>query len=106
MTEPTATPPRRRWPRHLSRVFAGLALGLALSEVLFCVRARGAFPHLNVYVPDPRLGVRLRPGATERIATGSNPVTSVRIGPEGFRGAGLPPPADGEIVVVGDSQVF
>jgi hypothetical protein len=85
---------------------SGLALGLALAEAGFHARAHGAFPHVNAYVPDPILGVRLRPGATERIAFGKNPVTSVRINREGFRGADLPPPGDGEIVVVGDSQVF
>jgi hypothetical protein len=77
-----------------------------IAEAGFHVRDHGAFPHLNVYVPDERLGVRLRPGATERIVFGKNPVTSVRINGDGLRGAELPPAGDGEILVVGDSQVF
>jgi hypothetical protein len=84
----------------------GLVLGLVLAEAAFHVRDHGAFPHLNLYVTDARLGVRLRPGGSQRLAFGSNPVTSVRIGREGLRGGGLPPPGEDEVLVVGDSQVF
>jgi hypothetical protein len=77
-----------------------------IAEVAFHLRDHGAFPHLNLYVPDARLGVRLRPGAGQRLAFGGNPVTSVRIGRDGLRGNGLPPPSEGEVLVVGDSQVF
>jgi hypothetical protein len=105
-TSPSTRPAWRRWARRLAQAAAGLALGLALAEVAFHLRDHGAFPHLNVYVPDARLGVRLRPGATQRVAFGKNPVTSVRINGDGFRGADLPPPSEGEILVVGDSQVF
>ncbi len=84
----------------------GLAVGVGLSEEIFRLRDHGAFPHLNVYEADAELGTRLRPLATEKIAFNGNPVTDVRIGAEGFRGPGLPPPADDEIIVVGDSQVF
>jgi hypothetical protein len=88
-------------------VAAGLAVGLGLAEAAFHVRDRGAFPHLNVYVSDDRLGVRLRPGAAQRLRSGpNNPVTSVRINRDGLRGADLPPPTDAEVLVVGDSQVF
>src|SRR5262249_41385095 len=37
---------------------------------------------------------------------GGNPVTSIRINREGLRGADPPPPGEGEVLVVGDSQVF
>jgi hypothetical protein len=77
-----------------------------VAEGAFRLRDRGAFPHLNVYLPDARLGVRLRPGASQRLSAGTNPLTSVRINRDGLRGAELPPPADGEVLVVGDSQVF
>jgi hypothetical protein len=96
-------------PRALTsvlKVVAGLAVGLLLTEALFWWRDGGAFPHLNLYVPDARLGVRLEPGATQRVSFGGNPVTHVRIGREGLRGADLPPPSPGEVLVVGDSQVF
>jgi hypothetical protein len=102
--------------RHLSRrarragtalrICLGLVSGLTIAELLFARRDHGAFPHLNVYEADPVLGVRLRPGAKMRLAFGGNPVTSVRINQQGFRGADLPPPGGDEVVVVGDSQVF
>jgi hypothetical protein len=91
---------------RLAQSVAGLAAGLALAEGAFQIRDHGAFPHLNCYVADPVLGVRLRPGATEKVAFGGSEVTHVRINAAGLRGAELPPPADGEIAVVGDSQVF
>jgi len=82
----------------------GLALGLALAEGAFWWRDRGGFPHLNLYEADPALGVRLRPGASQRVSFRSNPVTSVKIGPLGLRGD--EPPAPGGVLVLGDSQVF
>ncbi len=85
---------------------AGLAIGLVTAELAFRYRDDGAFPHLNCYVADDQLGVRLEPGATERVAFGGNPTTSVRINAQGYRGADWPAPTPGEIVVVGDSQVF
>lgn len=84
----------------------GLGLGLVIAEGAFWVRDKGAFPHLNIYVEDADRGVRLRPGATERIRFSNNPVTSVRINEDGYRGAAWPAPAAEEIIVVGDSQVF
>ncbi len=84
----------------------GLALGLVAAEALFHYRDEGAFPHLNIYLPDPELGVRLMPGATTRIAFGGNPVTQVRINRDGYRGGELPAPGPDEVLVVGDSQVF
>ena len=84
----------------------GVAAAAAVAEGGYRLRDRGSFPHVNFYVPDARLGVRLRPGATERISFGGNPVTHVRINSDGYRGADLPPPREGEILVVGDSQVF
>ena len=84
----------------------GLCVGVALAEGVAWSADEGAFPHLNVYAADPELGTRLRPGATERVAFGGNPATEVRINTQGFRGAEWGPPAAGEVVVVGDSQVF
>ncbi|MFT3767087.1 MAG: hypothetical protein QM820_16440 [Minicystis sp.] len=103
---PPAAPPRRRWSRRLAQGLGGVVVGLAVAEGAFHLRDHGAFPHLNVYRPDARLGVRLRPGTAQRISAGKNPVTSIRINADGLRGADLPPPEGGEILVVGDSQVF
>lgn len=88
------------------RVALGLAVGAALSEAAFHARDGGAFPHLNLYAPDPTLGVRLIPGASMRLSFGGNPVTRVRINAAGFRGAELPASGGDEVLVVGDSQVF
>jgi lysophospholipase L1-like esterase len=103
---PPTKSPRRRAARRGIAVVLGLAAGLAAAEGIFYARDQGAFPHLNLYVPDDELGVRLRPGASQRLAFSGNPVTEVRINAAGFRGAELPPPSDNEILVVGDSQVF
>lgn len=104
---PKRLPLRARVPRMALRVFLGLAVGLALAEAAFHIRDDGAFPHLNVYEPDPELALRLRPRTSQRLAVAlGNPVTTVRVNGQGFRGADLPAPAGGEIIVVGDSQVF
>ncbi len=87
-------------------VAVGLALGLGLAEAAFRWVDGGALPHLDVYLPDAEAGVRLEPGATARVRVADNPVTEVRINSGGFRGADWPAPEAGELVVVGDSQVF
>lgn len=92
--------------RRAGQVAAGLIVGVAIAEGAFWIRDHGAFPHVNFYVGDARLGVRLRPGATERISFGGNPVTRVRINRDGTRGGALPLPGGNEILVVGDSQTF
>jgi SGNH hydrolase-like domain, acetyltransferase AlgX len=105
----SAPEPARRWLRWLSRgamMCCGLALGVAAAEGVFAYRDGGALPHLNVYVADAELGVRLLPGATQKVAFGGNPITSVRINGDGYRGGELPAPGKDDVLVVGDSQVF
>ncbi|HEY0480650.1 MAG TPA: hypothetical protein VGD37_24205 [Kofleriaceae bacterium] len=101
-------PARRwtRWPARAAMLLGGLAVGLGAAEAMFSYRDGGAFPHLNVYVADPELGVRLRPGATEDVGFAGNPITHVRINRAGFRGDELPAPGTDDVLVVGDSQVF
>ena len=96
----------RRWGLRALQATAGVIVALTITECAFHRRDHGAFPHLNVYIADPKLGVRLRPGATERVSFDGNPVTDVRINADGYRGAELPETSDDEILVVGDSQVF
>jgi hypothetical protein len=96
----------RRWARRIGQVLGGVLAGAVLAEGAFQWRDHRAFPHLNVYVPDARLGVRLRPGGSQHLSLGRNPITSVRINRDGYRGADLPAPSPGEIAIVGDSQVF
>ena len=61
--------PPRRWRRRAligGQILIGLALGLVAAEYAFHQRDGGAFPHVNFYVEDPSLGVRLAPGASMR----------------------------------------
>ncbi len=109
-------PPKRRlWLRRAficSQLVLGLGLGLWGAEYMFAKRAEGAFPHVNFYVPDAELGVRLEPGAEMVFRLGENPLTKIHVNTNGFRGPEWPEPTPdaapgtGEIVVVGDSQVF
>ncbi len=92
--------------RRAPQLFFGTLLGLALAEGMFWYADGGAFAHLNLYVADPVLGVRLAPGGTERVRLGGGAVTSVRINAEGYRGADWGPARADEIVILGDSQVF
>ncbi len=91
------------------QVLLGLAVGLVVAEGLFRWRDRGAFPHLNLYVADPEVGLRLRPNAAQAVQFGGAAVTSVRTNSQGYRGGEWPPPGDvatGEVLVLGDSQAF
>lgn len=100
----------RKWAMRGGLVVAGVLAGLALTELAFYLRDDGAFPHVNLYAADAELGARLRPNHSQRIAFAGNPVTSLRTNASGYRGADWPDPAPdaepGEILVVGDSQVF
>jgi len=99
----------RRYVRHALQALLGVACGLLIAEAVFWFRHQGAFPHLNVYQADATYGVRLRPGATTRIAFGGSPVTSVAIHAGGFRGSSPnaePAAKKGEVLFVGDSQTF
>lgn len=94
---------RARW----TAIAGGSALAaLVGAELAFRHADDGAFPHLNVYEADGALGTRLRPGASQRVSFHGNPVTDVRINAAGFRGGEWPAHTEGEVVMVGDSQVF
>lgn len=88
------------------KVLVGLALGLGVAELVFRSRDDGAFPHLNLYVEDAALGVALAPNGETRVKLGANPTTTVRTNALGFRGADWPAAGTGDVLVVGDSQVF
>jgi hypothetical protein len=92
---------------RILKVLLGLSLGLVLAEAVFWFRDDGAFPHLNIYLPHPHRGVSLQPYAEQklRVAT-DNPVTTVRVNSDGFRAPNWPEATEGEVLVVGDSQVF
>ena len=100
---------RPRWRRVLvisAQLLVGLGLGAGIAEWAFHSRDDGAFPHVNFYVADAELGVRLEPGASMRFRLRQNPVSDIHVNSRGFRGAPWPEPAAGEVLVVGDSQVF
>lgn len=89
------------------KVVVGLSLGLGLAELVFRMRDDGAFHHVNFYVEDEQLGVRLQPNASMRLqVAGKNPVTTAATNSQGFRAPEWPAPKAGEVLVVGDSQVF
>jgi hypothetical protein len=101
-------PAHKRWRRLaiFGQIALGLGLGLVLTEVAFAIRARGAFPHVNFYVPDAELGARLEPGAKMAFRLGDNPLTHITVNQQGYRGPEWPSAQPNEILVVGDSQVF
>jgi SGNH hydrolase-like domain, acetyltransferase AlgX len=84
----------------------GLGVGLFAAELIFRFRDGAGFSKLNLYRPDPDLGVRLIPGATQRLVYPDNPPTNIRINGAGYRGADFPAPGSDDLAVVGDSQVF
>ncbi len=83
-----------------------IPFGMVFTEASFHVRDGGAFPHVNFYLNDSQLGVRLRPEARQKIRFNDNPVSSIRINDQGYRGKAWPAATSDEIIVVGDSQVF
>lgn len=97
---------RSKWPRRIALAVLGVLVGLVLAEQLFAWRDHGAFPHLNAYVADNALGVRLEPGFEGKVRLGRDAPTSFRINAAGYRGADWPAAEANEIIVVGDSQVF
>ena len=97
---------RLRGLKIAGQVVLGLGLGLVIAELGFSWRDDGAFPHANFYVADAELGVRLAPGSTMRFQLRKNPLTTIHVNARGYRGGEWAAPADGEVIVVGDSQVF
>ncbi|MBA3546943.1 MAG: hypothetical protein H0T76_10710, partial [Nannocystis sp.] len=100
---------RPLWRRGLmisAQLLLGLGLGAVIAEIAFMQRDDGAFPHVNFYVPDPELGVRLEPGASMRFQLRQNPLSTIHVNSRGFRGSEWPAARDNEVIVVGDSQVF
>ncbi len=92
--------------KALLKVLLGLTLGLAIAEGVFSLRDEGAFPHLNLYMVDATLGVRLEPHASMKLRVTNNAVTTVEINSRGYRAPEWPKETPGEVLVVGDSQVF
>ncbi len=96
----------KRWAVRSLVAAAGLLAGCGAAELAFSAAQNGAFPHLNLYQADKDLGARLVPNASMTLKVGKNPITTVRTNQDGYRGGDWPAPSDGEVLVVGDSQVF
>lgn len=91
-------------------VLCSVAVGLFVAEHAAAAARGNAFPFLDVFEPDPDLGVRLRAGAETRIRTFGGRITDVAINDQGFRGPSWPdsvePTGRPRVLLVGDSQVF
>lgn len=87
------------------RIALGLALGLVLVEGAAWAVDGGGFPVFNRFVPDAELGVRLEPGAQTRLTFRGN-TTEISINAEGYRGEDWGHSQEGEVLIVGDSQIF
>lgn len=112
-TSSESSGPDRRRPAglglKLTLTVGSLGLALAAAEGLARLADGGAFPYVNVFERDARYGVRLRPGASTRVRTRSGRVTTLDVGPLGFRErapAGAPSPARFHTLLLGDSQVM
>jgi hypothetical protein len=97
---------RRVWPKRLLSVMLAGMLGVGIGEVAAAKRDRGGFPHFNGYRFDRTLGVRLQPNFDTAIAFLKNPVGKIHVNAQGFRGQDWPSDRTGEVVTIGDSQVF
>jgi hypothetical protein len=107
----SATPsPRLR--TKLAFTAASVVVSLGLAETVASAVHHGAFPFLNVFEPDPELGVRLRANASTRVRSRSGRVTDIRINALGFRGKEWPKPGEVtesdavRVLLLGDSQMF
>lgn len=92
--------------RALLKVLLGLTLGLVIAEGAFWLRDGGAFPHVNFYRPDAELGARLEPNDGMKLSVGKNPITTIHTNSLGYRAPEWGAPSEGEVLTVGDSQVF
>lgn len=94
------------WAVRGLMMLLGVLSGLVVTELVFRARDDAAYPHLNCYDADEALGVVLEPGCETRVRVATNRPTDVHVSSAGTRGPELGAPADDEILVVGDSQVF
>jgi hypothetical protein len=107
--QPERPAPLRR-SEKVGLLLLSLALSLVMAEGAAHLLHRGAFPFLNLYVPDPRLGVRLAPSTSTRVRSREGRITEIRTNALGFRGPAWPGPSAhpvrGRVLLLGDSQMF
>src|SRR5262249_8393713 len=104
-TKRTGKPSRRA---RLALIGASILVSLGLAEVMASLVHHRAFPYLNIFEPDPLLGVRLRPNATARIRSRSGRVTEIKTNAQGFRGRdwATTPTTPTRVLLLGDSQML
>ncbi len=106
MTEPAR---RRRIFVSVALAIGGVVAGAGMAELAFAVRDDWAFPHVNTFVADAKLGVRFKPNARGRIRLAGNPVGEYSIDSSGHRNTSAANAArdpKNAILVVGDSHAF
>ena len=109
MTTSPSNPPLRLRTKVVL-VLGSCALSLGLAETVASVAHHGAYPFLNIFVPDAELGVRLRPNAETRVRSRSGRITEIRTNALGFRGPAWATPDAApdavRVLLLGDSQMF
>lgn len=85
-----------------------LVASLGAAEVAATVAARGAYPYLNLFLPDADLGVRLEPNGETRIRSRHGRITTIETDADGRRIHPIHPTGERplRILLLGDSQVF
>lgn len=97
----------RRLLMSIVKALGLVVLVVLVGELVVTVWNRGAFSEPNFYQDDAKLGLRLIPNSSMRLAyLGVEPASEVRINSEGYRGSEFPSPAESDIVVMGDSLSF
>ena len=93
---------------------ASTLVALLVAEWAASALAGGAYTFLNLFVADPRYGVKLRPNASSRVRSRDGRVTTIATNSTGFRGPEWPETGDSpsgrprprRVLVLGDSQVL
>jgi hypothetical protein len=95
--------------RRATVVMVAMLAGVLLSELAISAARGFAFPYLNIFEADERLGVRLQKDASTRTRSRTGRVTNVRTNADGFRGPAWREADEvvpGRVLLLGDSQVF
>lgn len=95
----------RRFALRMTLLFTSLGVSLCAAELVATAVAKGAYPYLNLFVPDRELGVALEPNASTRVRSRLGRITRIETDEHGRR---VHPTAQaGErVLLLGDSQAF
>ena len=95
----------RRWTIRAALLLGSLSISLVFAEVAATIAAKGAYPYLNLFVTDAKLGVALEQGATTRVKSKLGSITRIDTDRNGRR---VHPTGAGprRVLLLGDSQAF